>query len=85
MRLILASALLMSTAALGQQQRLEPPELFSPTLAQAWQVQPSSWTFEQQTQLAMKWAEQPTGVEARSFDPTPRNERRSTVGQGGQE
>jgi hypothetical protein len=81
MRLILASALLISTAALGQQQRLEPPpELFSPSLAQAWQVQPSSWTFEQQTQLAMKWAEQPTGVEARSLDPTPRNEPRSTVG-----
>jgi hypothetical protein len=86
MRVILASVLLFSTPALGQQSIADvPPSFFSPTLMRGWQLEPPAVTREQQIQFALKWAEQPTGDQAQKREPVGRTlagQQRSTVGQG---
>ena len=86
MRVVLLSFLLVSAPAFAQKSLVAaPPEVLSPTLTQGWQVQPSSSSPQQQAELAMKWAKQPTGTDSRGFEREARGTRRerpSTVGQG---
>ncbi len=86
MRVILASVLLLSAPALAQQKLTDvPPEVLSPTLTRGWQMQPPSLTPEQQTELALRWAEEPSGIYPWSFeqgDRTFSGHRPTTVGQG---
>ncbi len=87
MRVILVSVLLISARPVLAQHKLTdiPPELLSPTLMQGWQMQPPSLTPEQQTEFALRWAGEPNGLYARSFEGgnrTAAGPRPSTVGQG---
>jgi len=88
MRIIIAAALALSAPAFAQQNVTDvPPNLFSPSLLRGWQVQPVSSSPGEQAQLALRWAQEPTGIQAKSFEKNDRKftgQQRSTVGQGDQ-
>jgi hypothetical protein len=94
MRVILAFLLaVVVTPAFAQTVGGLPPEFLSPTLMQGWQAQQPAPTAEEQSQLALRWAQGPNGLLARYSKPPSellmqsrrfdwRDHQRSTVGQG---
>jgi hypothetical protein len=86
MRVILASILLVLAAPTMAQQNAAnlPPDFLIPNPLADWKVQAQSSTPLEQMQLALRWAGQPSDLQARSVQGRVRTPRRSTVGQGSQ-
>jgi hypothetical protein len=83
MRVILTSFLLVLAAPTIAQQNVTnlPPGFLTQNPLADWKVQAQSSTPVEQMQLALRWAQEPSDLQARSFQGNARTPRRSTVGQ----
>ncbi len=83
MRVILTSFLLVFAAPTMAQQNVAnlPPDYLTPNPLADWKVQAQSSSPLEQMQLALRWAQEPSDLQARGLEGRARTAPPSTVGQ----